>query len=352
MPPDVGSSGRSSREGATALPFADAQGVSRRTLFHMAGLAAASALALRLPPLAESPRLVGLLMPEGAAAQSVRAALAAEYRVVSRAVGTAPSALVAEARSLLAAGRMDALVGALNARAAPRVAALLAEASIPFVALEAGANAPTAAERLPGLVYRTAGYWQASYAAGAWAARQIGRRAHVLTSLYESGYDALHAFGLGLREHGGTVVATTVTRLPGEIPAAVAALGRTAPDLVYAMYGGAEAVTVLRAYRAAGLRSRVPLLAAPFMADAVRGEPAAEGLRSVATWVDGEPLGALAPGGVAVRATGGAPLHLRELRGGGHQVVGRLGDTAELAAVADRIRPEPRSGWLDPHVGY
>ncbi len=296
-------------------------------------------------------------MPGGTAAESVRTALAGEFRVVSRTVGTAPNAVLAEARRMLATEPVDALVAALNARAAPRLASLLAERSIPFVALEAGANAPTAAERLPGLMYRTAGYWQACYAAGAWAARQVGRRAHVLASLFESGYDALPAFALGFEEHGGTVVATTVTRLPAEIPAAVAAVARTAPDLVYAMYGGAEAVTVLREYATAGLRSRVPLVASPFMADAVRAEPAAVGLRSVATWVDGEPFGVLAQGGAGHGVAGfgaaiGAGLYLRELRGGAQHVVGRLGDTAELAAMADRIRPEPRSGWLDPHVGY
>src|SRR5262249_55244148 len=135
---------------------------------------------------------------------------------------------------------------------------------------DAGADAVEPVRGGGSVFFDSLGYWQASWAMGDWAARNLGRRAVVAASLYESGYDSLYAFQPGLEEAGGEGVETCVTHVPPathDTGRAIAAIRRAVPDFVFAAYSGQPAVDFVRAYADSGLARRVPLAGSSFLVD-------------------------------------------------------------------------------------
>ncbi len=68
-------------------------------------------------------------------------------------------------------------------------------------------------------------------------ARSAEPRAALVSTLFDAGFDGLHAFRLGFEESGGTIIATEVLDVPGRerLPsAALASLAACAPDAIYA----------------------------------------------------------------------------------------------------------------------
>jgi branched-chain amino acid transport system substrate-binding protein len=191
---------------------------------------------------------------------------------------------------LLREDRVAVLTGATTARTALQLADALTERGATLVVSDAGADV---IDRIPGqapIFFHTLGYWQASWAMGAWAARNLGRRATIVSSLYESGYDSLYAFRLGFEEAGGEVVDTCVTHGPPgslDVRGAIDAIRAAAPDFVYALYGGTAAVDFVRAYADARLARRIPLTGAGFLTDETllpAMGAAALGIRSCLSW--------------------------------------------------------------------
>jgi branched-chain amino acid transport system substrate-binding protein len=191
---------------------------------------------------------------------------------------------------LLGEHRAAVLLGMVNPDTAASLRARLAASGALLVNLPVGANMPRAADDHPAIVTHSLAHWQASLALGRWAAGRLGRRALLATSLYDSGYDALYAFRLGFERAGGTVVATQVTHHPANddpLAAQLDALTGFAPDFVYAAYSGQDAVDFVRAYHAAGLAARLPLIGSSFLTDEAllpQMGPVALGIRTAAPW--------------------------------------------------------------------
>jgi ABC-type branched-subunit amino acid transport system substrate-binding protein len=222
---------------------------------------------------------------------------------------------------------------------ATSLSALLEERRALLVVSDAGADAIEPARGGGSVFYDSLGYWQASWAMGRWAARNLGRRAVVAASFYESGYDSLYAFQRGLEEAGGEVVETCVTHIPParhDIGRALAAIREARPDFAYAVYSGQPAVDFVRAYAASGLARRVPLAGSGFLTDetllpAMGG--AALGIRSCLSWGPDLPTPENRDFTAAFqRATGRQPDAFAVL---GHETA-RLIGTALAAGAGDR----------------
>jgi branched-chain amino acid transport system substrate-binding protein len=301
-----------------------APALSRRSLLKAAGVLAgtlalgpitlASGAASRAEPLA-----VGVVLPRSTLYPRLGASLLAglglaaaapaarPLRLLVEEYGTAPSAAAAAAVRLVEQGGAQLLVGAFGSAGLALLRPLLEERQIPLILATAGANLPRAA--LGPYVFRhTLGLWQASLAAGAWAAANLGRRAFVAASAHDGGFDALDAFQLGFEQAGGSVTGHQLSHLPGApdgagaLPAALAA---ARADFVFAAYGGSEGDAFLRAYAEAGLGSRLPLLASGLLADAVApaaGLPAITGALSWSPALAGPAASALRHG--HLQATG------------------------------------------------
>lgn len=184
--------------------------------------------------------------------------------------------------------RPDVVVSMLEPEISPALTALLRAAGVPFFVAHAGAN--QLQKRDSHIFYNTLGYWQASYRAGAWAAEQLGQRAVVVSSFYESGYDALYAFQEGFGAGGGRVLETFVTHVPGrELSMAdlCRRIGDHNPDIVYGHLSGRPAVDFAIAYSSSAHTRTRALLGSGFLTEqALQTDLHAAGrdLRSVFSW--------------------------------------------------------------------
>ena len=119
-----------------------------------------------------------------------------------------------------------------------------------------------------GILTCTQGWWTSAYALGRWAGAP-GRRACVVATLFDAGYDGLYAFRLGFEESGGSIVSTEVLDVPGRerLPAAVLdGLESYAPDVVYASLHDHQGQLFLRAWAERSGLSGCELLASPQLA--------------------------------------------------------------------------------------
>lgn len=185
-------------------------------------------------------------------------------------ISASPYQAAEQARQLIAAEQIDLLAGFVNGQTAALLRPLLHERQIPLIVNTVGANVPRPASASPYIVRNSLQQWQANWALGAWAAANIGPRAVVASSFYESGYDTLYVFGQGFQSAGGTILSTHVTHRPDQtvdLSAVMAAIAAARPDVVYAAYSGKLALSFAQAYAQAGLSDQIPLVASPFMVD-------------------------------------------------------------------------------------
>ena len=168
------------------------------------GMAAAST---RVAPLQ-----VVLLAPEASATQpnlgidfvqGVKLALQNQnVQLVVKQVSFSTSSITNTAKALLEKSRPDVLMvfgDGLVSHLSP-----LAEAfKVPIVVAEVGARVARAREHHPFVFVNSLNLWQSEWALGAWAVRNLGRNAVIVSTLIDSGFDHLYAFESGLVSGGG-----------------------------------------------------------------------------------------------------------------------------------------------------
>ena len=204
--------------------------------------------------------------------------------------GTLPSVAIEQAQALIANDQVDMIVGSLSSGSAAALHPLLREREMPLLISNIGANMTRVERQSPYIVRNSFSYWQSTWALGRWAAGNLGRRAIVASSFYESGYDSLYAFQLGFESAGGAIQSTRVTHLPtesSELPGLMDAIQHSQPELVFAAYSGPQARYFVRAYAQAGLSAHIPLIGSSFLVDETllpeQGD-AALGIKTVLPW--------------------------------------------------------------------
>jgi branched-chain amino acid transport system substrate-binding protein len=173
------------------------------------------------------------------------------------------------AQQLLEAGA-DLVIAAINSQVTDRLQDLFQSKQRVLLAATVGEHASTPGKPNPYVFFNSLNYWQANWALGAWTAQNVGRRALMISSFYESGYDGLYAFQRGFEIGGGNVLDTLVTHRPGEASSLSQILHfiqQQRPEVVYAAYCGQPALDFLQAYAHAGLAGRLPLVGSSFLAE-------------------------------------------------------------------------------------
>ncbi len=261
-------------------------------------------IGVMLPRSRSYPQLAPNLLAgmELALAQLDQRAAGRPLRLVVEEIGVGLAFAEQKARKLLSADMVDFAVGLLPVNLAAALQPLFAAQQVCLIASQAGENIPRRDEQGPFCFQNSLALWQANYALGARAAAQIGRRAMLAQSFYDSGYDLPFAFRLGYEQAGGEVLGTFLTHRPpdpGTFGPIFEQVERDAPDLIFASYSGRPAGDFLRAYAAAGLGGRVPLLGSGFLIDGARLQEHGEALLGAQTavgWDEGAetalPLGA------------------------------------------------------------
>ncbi len=248
------------------------------------------------------PHTVGLLMPASsyyaALSSSFIAGMSLSFRqlgmpgveVVSEDIGSGSHDVWHKVELMIQSGGVDVLVGMVNPSVAATIRPLLEGSNKAFIASGLGENVPRTGEYSPNILYHTMDMWQANWALGNWAARNLGTTAVSGSSFYDSGYDTEYAFRCGFESGGGQIVAGLITHRPGDtggVAPLISLVRDTHPDLVFAGYCGNLAVDLLKAYSGVGLSRSVPLIGTAYLTDrqvlASTGNAAA-GIRTAFSW--------------------------------------------------------------------
>jgi len=280
--------------------------LNRRDFLRIAGLATGATVTLPLQAYARlifdgrPPLRVGMIVPRSTIQPGIGMNLADGMRLQFAEAGWTSTRLVlrevasgseiSAAQQLLREERVEILTGMFNPRTIHRLRADLEAAGTLFINLEGGANAFAPRETSPLMYQNSLGYWQSSWAMGNWAAKNIGTRAAVVSSFYESGFDSFYAFSQGFAAAGGSVTATEVSNAPMSVNDPVGTMktvAATKPDVIFVSASGNEALELVRGYHAAGLTERIPLAVSSFC---VQGDflstlgTAAVGISSCLPW--------------------------------------------------------------------
>lgn len=329
-------------------------------------------------PFASEPVRIGLLLPRSGARTDLPRNLVAGLRLGFAQAGVTAD-LAAEEIGFGASGVGDrfnglihdgaeVVVAATSAAVAAGLRPLIEQSCTCVIVADAGAHAPRTTELSTYIYYSSLGYWQSNWALGRWAATHLGNKGFLAASFYESGYDSLHAFRLGVEAGGGQVVRTQVTQVtpePENWTALFETIRRTAPDFVGALYSGRDAAEFLSAYQASGLAGQIPLVGSAFLVDEPLLQefgPAALSIRSSLPWAPSLQTPAneafTSPRGpVAINPATHAlstPLYLRQVVRGGtrylNAVTDRLDPISERAAELTALRSSDRTGWLNGYL--
>ncbi|MDQ3929181.1 MAG: ABC transporter substrate-binding protein, partial [Chloroflexota bacterium] len=193
-----------------------------------------------------------------------------EISLVPEDIELGPNLASQKGAAMLRNGRHNLLVGVLTPSVAASFKTLLEANKGLLLACNLGENVPRHEHQSQDVFYHTLGYWQANYALGSWAASNLGPRVVCASSFYDSGYDALHAFRLGVESAGGEVVNTHISHMSGgseDLSSLMADIDTAKPDAVYGGYCGQQAVDFAKAYAASPLAGRVPLIGSAFLTD-------------------------------------------------------------------------------------
>lgn len=308
-----------------SLPTDNAEPMSRRTFLRIVSLAAGTSILGMLSPVnsafasafasgrrgtvvsnAATPVRIGVLLPQSNITPHMGSNLFIGLRLafaeignrfgdrpvalVTETYGVKPAQALRQAHKLITEDRVDVLIGAVSRHDVTSLAPLLQEHGTPLIVTDVGANI-IRRDRLRPLVFRNSlNHWRASWALGRWAAANLGKRALIATSFYDSGYDTVYAFQRGFEQAGGHRPDVHITHLPNtihDLSVLIDVIRQTRPDCVFAAYCGPKATDVVRAYAAAGLPQHIPLLGSSFLVDEsllpAQGA-AASGVITARTW--------------------------------------------------------------------
>lgn len=217
---------------------------------------------LKLNPLVGQQVLDGMRLYSNTSAQR-------QINLVVHEVGVGQYEAHRAAQELLDQGGIDMLVGVVNPMLISPFHELLQERQTFLLIADVGADVVRSQHENPYVATHSLGYWQANYAMAHQLVRRFGRRAVLVTSFYDSGYDSVYAFRYGFEEAGGQVLETLVTHRPidddAHLMGVIEQIKALQPDVVYLVSSGRDAEEFAQAYAAAGVQ--IPLAGASFSAD-------------------------------------------------------------------------------------
>lgn len=193
-----------------------------------------------------------------------------------------------KATKLINENDIDVMVGLLNSEVCSHINSTILNSKIPFILANAGENHPVSEIRNnPYVFLNHLGLYQSNYRLAELMVKKAGKKAFIVTSFYDSGYDALFSFHQGVAQAGGEVVESFVEqandtdfkqKVLDEIKA-------QKPDFVFVFMNGKPAYDFLNYYGLSGLK--VPVATSNFVLEENRlhelGNINSE-LNSVASW--------------------------------------------------------------------
>jgi branched-chain amino acid transport system substrate-binding protein len=282
---------------------------NRRTVLKGAAGIGAMTLASRFPTPAiaqNAPLKVGLLLPySGTYAQLGEAITRAMELYVNQDAGSlggreitfakvddesAPPRATELTTRLIQGENVDVLSGTVHSGVALAMAQVAAEAEVPTICPNAGADALT-----QGLCARTFfrssfANSQVGYATGRAMIDEGLRRAVTFTWDYAAGAESTAGFRRAFEEGGGEVIEDLKIPFPDvEFQSALAQIASLRPEATYSFFAGGGALKYLQDYAAAGLKDTIPLWGPGFLTDGIEqaAGAAGEGVKTGLHYADG-----------------------------------------------------------------
>lgn len=130
-----------------------------------------------------------------------------------------------------------------------------------------GEKIPVKFPASPYVLINSFNLWQSSWTAGKWAANTIGKKAAIIDSFYDSGFDSGNSFKIGFETGGGTEIQRFMAKMPGENIDPLNVLNKIkafAPDAIFVNLSGLTAIHFLRLLTNSSLKGSVEFIASPF----------------------------------------------------------------------------------------
>jgi branched-chain amino acid transport system substrate-binding protein len=189
--------------------------------------------------------------------------------------------------------RPDFIVAVLNSKIVARLREFCDLHRQFLIVATVGANITREAEMSPYIYRVSLNYWQSNYVMGQWLAGKLGKRIMAIPTMLDAGYDSYALFHAGVEAAGGSVVRWYMadgTNFALNIPPVLEDVRNTKPDAVFALACGGKAISLVRAYKEAGLHKEFPLFVNSFAVEepclSALGDTAI-GLKSVFSWAEG-----------------------------------------------------------------
>lgn len=192
-----------------------------------------------------------------------------KIEVISESVNFgAPLITKEKTTKLLNENDIDVLVGLLNSEVCTHISSMVQNSKTPLVVANAGENHPVSEiQKNPYIFLNHLGLYQANYRLGQLLVKNKGKKGMVVTSFYDSGYDALFSFRQGVASVGGEVLETFVEQANDEgfIQKATDAINAQNPDFVFVLMNGKPAFDFLNYCGMSGVKA--PLAVSNFILD-------------------------------------------------------------------------------------
>lgn len=153
---------------------------------------------------------------------------------------------------------------------------LFASSDAVLIIASAGENILRPEDALPNIFHTSLHLWESNHALGRWAVETYGQRGVISSSLYDSGFDALYAFQMGVEDAGGEILRTHLQLEQSAAASAATAsalrdlLAAQRPDFIFHMHSQTPEAEIELAALAESFG--IPLLRTSFTA-----VPSAEG---------------------------------------------------------------------------
>lgn len=141
----------------------------------------------------------------------------------------------------------------------------------PLIRLDLGGSVLKQDHSSPYVLHHTFNLWQSAYAAGKHAALQYGKKASVISSIYDGGYHMSGAFAQGFSSQGGTIASYYVSPMDYKSESfeqMVQELEEVSAEVIFAIFSFKEGRKVFDVLSKSKINGSVPILTIPLMTDA------------------------------------------------------------------------------------
>ncbi len=279
--------------------------VDRRHLLAGTGAAALTAPFGRFAIAQGAPIKVGLLLPySGTYAALGEAITRAAELYVKQAGGTLGGRAISFTRlddeseptkatdltnKLVYGEKVDVLIGTVHSGVAMAMAKIAAEAGVPTLIPNAGADVITRAGCAPNVFRTSFGNGQVSYATGKAMIAAGIKEAVTLTWQYAAGEEDVAGFKEAFLEGGGKVLKEIYLPFPDvEFQSALAEIASLKPQAVFSFFAGGGAAKFIKDFAGAKLNEKIALWGPGFLTDGVEKAvgAAGNGVKTVLHYAD------------------------------------------------------------------